>query len=253
MKKTLRKISFIMMCVFFLFGFIMSIAVAVNVGVTIGNLNDAMGYMGGKISNPAFGFFITGFILTLCVTAFWAFMLEHAKNVEKTLDTMYRESKGLPALPDSEYSALPSFLQGLTQPRPAQPVQPMQYAQPMQPAAPAPAPTQPQYAPQQYAQPAAPVQPMQPMQPIPLVQPAPAVQPVQQVQPAPQPVQEVQPVPQPVPAPQPVPVPTAEQPVPQPAAPAAPEPAPNEEWVCECGATNIPIAKFCSSCGTPRK
>lgn len=251
MKKTLRKISFIMMCVFFLFGFIMSIAVAVNVGVTIGALNDAVGYMGGKISNPAFGIFITGFILTLCVTAFWAFMLEHAKNVEKTVDTMYRESKGLPALPDSEYSALPSFLQGLTQPRPAQPVQPAQYAQPMQPAAPAP--MQPQYAPQQYAQPVPPMPPTPPVQPAPPVQPIqPVAQPVQAAQPVPQPVS----VPQPVPVPageQPAPVPMAAQPVPQPTAPAAPEAAPSEEWICRCGAANIAIAKFCSSCGSPRQ
>lgn len=77
MKKTFRKISFIMMCVFLLFGFIMSIAAAVSVGVMVGSLNDAIGYVGGKIANPAFGIFITGLILTLSVTAFWAFMLEH--------------------------------------------------------------------------------------------------------------------------------------------------------------------------------
>ena len=223
-----------MMCVFFLFGFIMSIAVAVNVGVTIGALNDAMGYMGGKISNPAFGFFITGFILTLCVTAFWAFMLEHAKNVEKTADTIYRESKGLPALPDSEYSALPSFLQGLTRSEPTQ-TPPMQT----------------QYAPQQYAQPLAPTTPVQPVQAVQPVQPIQPTQPTQHAQPAPQPMQAVQPIPQSVPVPtaEPVTVPSDVQPT----APAAPEAAPSGEWVCQCGAANIAIAKFCSSCGTPRK
>ena len=235
MKKTFRKISFIMMCVFFLLGLIMSIVAAVKVGNSISDLNETMSYLGSqKVSNPAFGIFITGFILTLCVTAFWAFMLEHTKNVEKTIDTMHRESKGLPALPDSEYSALPSFLQGLTI---TKSVQPVQYVQPMQPAAPpaAPAtpvaPVQPQYAPQQTAQPVQPVQPMQPVQPA-------------------QPIQPVQPV-QPVPAPQPVPVPAAQpvpQPIPQPVAPDT-----NADWICECGAPNIAIAKFCSSCGSPRK
>lgn len=227
------------MLVFFVFGFIASIATAVSIGVTISSLNDAMGYMGGKISNPAFGVFITGFIITFSVTAFWAFMLEHAKNVEKTIDTMYRESKGLPLLPDSEYSALPSFMIGLTQPRPALPAQqtmPAQYSQP----------GQPQYAPQQYAQPVPAAQPVQPVQPVQPIQPATLAQPMEAAQPVPQAIPAQ---PMPVPAAQPIqevqPVP---QPIPQPVAP-----APSADWTRECGNTNIANAKFCSACGSPRK
>ncbi len=248
MKKTFRKISFVMMYVFFLFSFIMSSAIAVSVGNAIGSLKDEIGYMGEKVSNPAFGFFITGLIITFSVTAFWAFMLEHAKNVEKTIDTMYRESKGLPALPDSEYSALPVFLLGLTQPKPVQLIQAIQLTQPMQYAQT----VQPQYAPQQYEQPEA-VQPA-PVQPIQYAQPMQPAQPIQPITTT-KSIEALQPIPQTVPAPQPVP---AAQPIhekqtlPHQINQSAAI-APNTEWTCGCGNTNIASAKFCCACGSPKK
>ena len=157
MSKKAQRISFVMMIVFFLTGIAMTIVTAVTIGTGFGTRPS---YYDEPNPFAQFVFPIVwgGLVTTCSVTAVWWAVLEHFKNVEKSLDQLYRAKTGKEELSDSEYSYMPSFS--------AQP----QYQYPP-------------YTPQ-YGQPVPTYQQMPPVQPpVPPVQPP--VPPVQQAQPMP--------------------------------------------------------------------
>lgn len=165
MSKKAQKFSFIMMIIFFLTGIAMTIVAAVTVGTGFGTMSSSSslwdhGSSSSYTVNPfakfVFPTILCGLVGTFSITAIWWAVLEHFKNVEKSLDRIHRNNAGKEELPDSAYSYLPSFAHSMANrpqmPAPQQPYPPYppQFGQPGQP----------------------PVQPMQPTQPS-----APAAQP----------------------------------------------------------------------------
>lgn len=126
MKNRWRRIFYVIMVVNFIVGIVLTIVYTVRAN--------------------SFTTFLTNFMSTIAQTAFWALLIEHFGNVEKSLDSANRRASGQPQLPDSAYSSVPQFIRNIAsgqqnnaqpaQQAPAQPVQPVQSAQPVQPAQP---------------------------------------------------------------------------------------------------------------------
>lgn len=230
MKKKAQKFSFIMMIVFCLTGIAMTIVAAVSVGTAFGTLSGASSLYGSSLSaiNPlakyVFPVILTGLVITFSVTAVWWAVLEHFRNVEKTLDGLYRSKTGKDELPDNAYSYLPAFVEDMKN-RPPMPAQ-----QPYQPYPPQYGNQQPPMQPPMQP-PVAPVQ--QPVPPAPSAQPP--VPPAPPVQPPVTPVQQEPPV---------LPEQSSDE------QPVLPEQPANGGWYCpHCGAENQSDSNFCSTCG----
>lgn len=175
MSKKAQRFSFIMMIVFFLTGIAMTIVAAVTIGTGFGttsssssslwDYSSSSSYKVNPFAKFVFPTILCGLVGTFSITAIWWAVLEHFKNVEKSLDQIHRNNAGKEELPDSAYSYLPAFAHNMANkpkmPAPQQPYQPYppQFGQPGQP-------------PMQSAQPTQPMQPAQPVQPA-----APAAQP----------------------------------------------------------------------------
>ena len=136
MKKKAQKFSFVMMIVFFLTGIALTIVAAVTLGsisLPSADFDDLFSSsLTSKSYHPlakfVFPTILGGLVLTCSITAIWASVLEHFKNVEKTADSI----TGKEELPDSAYSYIPAFIENLNvQKAPAYPPQyPQQFAQP---------------------------------------------------------------------------------------------------------------------------
>lgn len=168
MKKKAQKFSFIMMIIFFLTGIAMTIVAAVTMGTNFGTMSSSSSLWDYNGSSPqtvnpfakfVFPTILCGLVGTFSITAIWWEVLEHFKNVEKSLDNIYRNNAGKEELPDSAYSYLPTIAENMANrpqmPAPQQPYQPYppQYGQTgmMQPG--------------QMGQPGQPIQPTQPAAP----------------------------------------------------------------------------------------
>ena len=157
MSKKAQRISFVMMIVFFLTGIAMTIVTAVTIGTGFGTRPS---YYDEPNPFAQFVFPIVwgGLVTTCSVTAVWWAVLEHFKNVEKSLDQLYRAKTGKEELSDNEYSYIPSF--SAQPPYQPYPPYPPQYGQPVPTYQQMP-PAQPPMPPVQQAQP----QPMQHQEP----------------------------------------------------------------------------------------
>lgn len=148
MKKKAQKFSYVMMIIFFLTGIAMTIVAAVTVGTIklptefIEDFMDIPVYTANyhPFAKFVFPVILCGLVLTFGITSIWACVLEHFANVEKGVDSIYRNSTGKEELPDSAYTAVPGFVQNMNAPKApaAYPQQyPQQYPQSVAPTAPA--------------------------------------------------------------------------------------------------------------------
>ena len=241
MKKKAQRISFIMMIVFFLTGIAMTIVAAVTVGSGFGSLPS---YYDGP--NPfakyVFPVILGGLVVTCSITAVWWAVLEHFANVEKELDRIRCRNNTEEALPDSEYSYLPAFIENAVKQPNIPKLAPTAYQ-------PYPHPTY-QPVPQEQS-----AQAVQVVQPVPQEQPTPPAQPVIQEQPAmqEQPVLQEQPFLREQPIPEEPPV-LQEQPVLEEQPVLREQPALEPDgWFCSnCGSPNKADSIYCSVCGSKK-